>query len=215
MFNIDDPLLNYLTSCSSPEDPVLAELYRETHSKVLYPRMISGHLQGLLLEFISRMIRPEAILEIGTFTGYSAICLAKGLKPGGKLHTIEINDELQPIIEKYIRKAGLQDSIILHTGDAREILPSLETAFDLVFIDADKQHYLEYYQTLFMKIRAGGYLIADNVLWGGKVVRRSADKETMGILAFNEFVKNDERVEELMLPVRDGLMLVRKIGTRD
>jgi caffeoyl-CoA O-methyltransferase len=210
MFNLDDQLLNYITSCSSPEDPVLAELYRETHSKVLYPRMISGHLQGKLLEFISRMIQPAAILEIGTYTGYSAICMAKGLKPGGKLHTIEINDELQPVIEKYVRKAGLQESIVLHSGDARKIIPSLETAFDLVFIDADKQHYLEYYQAVFMKMRGGGYLIADNVLWGGKVIRRSADKETTGIMAFNEFVKNDNRVDKLMLPVRDGLMLVRK-----
>jgi caffeoyl-CoA O-methyltransferase len=212
MFTLNDQLLQYITSCSSPEDPVLAELYRETHSRILYPNMISGHLQGILLNLISHMIRPETILEIGTYTGYSAICLAGGLRPGGRLHTIEINDELQPVIEKYISKAGLKDKIVLYTGDAREIIPSLDMEFDLVFLDADKQHYLEYYQAVFMKIRPGGFLIADNVIWGGKVITHSADKETTGIRAFNEFVKNDQRVEKLMLPVRDGLMLVRKKG---
>ncbi|MBN2274487.1 MAG: O-methyltransferase [Bacteroidales bacterium] len=210
MNNLDDKLLEYITACSSSEDPVLAELYRETHSKILYPRMISGHLQGKLLEFISRMIKPTFILEVGTFTGYSAICLAKGLLPGGSLHTIEINDELQSVIKKYITKAGLDDTIVLHTGDAREIIPLLKPEFDLVFLDADKQHYLDYYKAVYLKMRRGGYLIADNVLWGGKVINFSGDKETCGIKAFNEFVKNDDRVEKLMLPLRDGLMLVRK-----
>jgi predicted O-methyltransferase YrrM len=208
---MDDKIMEYITACSSPEDPLLAELYRETHSRVLYPRMISGHLQGKLLEFLSRMIQPEAILEIGTFTGYSALCLAKGLKHGGRLHTIEINDELQPVIDKYILKAGLQEAIILHTGDARNIVPSLSEAFDLVFIDGDKEQYLDYYNIVFEKIRAGGYLIADNVLWSGKVIAPVKDKETNGIIAFNEYVKTDSRVEQLILPFRDGLMLVRKI----
>jgi len=212
MVNLDDKLLEYITSCSSPEDPVLSELYRETHSKVLYPRMISGHLQGKLLEFISRMIQPATILEIGTYTGYSAICLAKGLKPGGKLHTLEINDELQPVISTYIRKAGLQETIILHTGDARKLIPSLPMEFDLVFIDADKQQYLEYYNAAIVKTRMDGYILVDNVLWDGKVIRPSRDKETAGIIEFNEFVKNDHRVEQLILPVRDGLMLMRKTG---
>jgi caffeoyl-CoA O-methyltransferase len=206
--------MEYITSCSSAEDPVLAELYRETHCKVLYPRMISGHLQGKLLEFLSRMIQPEAILEIGTYTGYSAICLAKGLKPGGKLHTIEINDELQPLIDKYIRKAGLQDTVILHTGDARKIIPSLEEEFDLVFIDGDKEQYLDYYKEVFRKTRTGGYIIADNVLWSGKVIAPSKDKETNGIIEFNEFVKNDICIEKLILPFRDGLMLIRKTKER-
>jgi predicted O-methyltransferase YrrM len=211
MLTIDDKLSEYITGCSSPEDPLLAELYRETHCKVLYPRMISGHMQGKLLEFLSRMIQPVAILEIGTYTGYSALCLAKGLKPGGKLHTIEINDELQPVIDKYIRQAGLQDTIILHTGDARKIIPSLNETFDLVFIDGDKEQYLDYYYEVFGHIRNGGYIFADNVLWNGKVIAPSKDKETNGIIEFNAFVKNDDRVEKLMLPLRDGLMLIRKI----
>jgi caffeoyl-CoA O-methyltransferase len=210
MFTMDEKLMDYVVSGSSPEDPLLSELYRETHCKVLYPRMISGHLQGKLLEFICRMIQPAAILEIGTYTGYSALCLARGLKPGGRLHTIEINDELKPLIEKYIRKAGLQDVIILHTGDARRIIPGLEEQFDLVFIDGDKEQYLEYYKAAFAKTRAGGYIIADNVLWGGKVLSPAKDKETNGIIEFNEFVKKDPGTETLILPFRDGLMLIRK-----
>ncbi|MBP1669638.1 MAG: O-methyltransferase [Bacteroidetes bacterium] len=211
MFTIDKKLTDYITSITSPEDPLLAELNRETHSKVLYPRMISGHLQGKLLEFLSRMIQPAAILEIGTYTGYSALCLAKGLKPGGKLHTIEINDELQPFIETTVRKAGLQETIILHTGDARKIIPSLKEKFDLVFVDGDKEQYLEYYKAVFGKTLTGGYILADNVLWSGKVLAPSKDKETNGIIEFNEFVKNDDRVDKMIIPFRDGLMLIRKI----
>jgi len=211
MIAIDDKITAYITACSSPEDPVLAELYRETHCRVLYPRMISGHMQGKLLEFLSRMIQPEVILEIGTYTGYSALCLAKGLIPGGRLHTIEINDELQPVIDKYFRKAGLEETIILHTGDARRIVPSLNEVFDLVFIDGDKEQYLDYFKGVFEKVRTGGYIIADNVLWNGKVIAPLKDKETNGIVAFNEFVSTDDRVEKMILPFRDGLMLIRKI----
>jgi len=210
MLTIDDKLSEYISSCSSPEDPVLSELYRETHCKVPYPRMISGHLQGKLLEFLSRMIHPASVLEIGTYTGYSALCLAKGLKPGGKLHTIEINDELQPVIDKYIRKAGLQEAVVLHTGDARTIIPSLKEEFDLVFIDGDKEQYLDYYRAAFGQTRTGGYIIADNVLWNGKVIAPSGDKETNGIIKFNEFIKKDTRVDKLIIPFRDGLMLIRK-----
>jgi caffeoyl-CoA O-methyltransferase len=211
MVTIDKKLTDYIASITSPEDPLLAEVFRETHCRVLYPRMISGHLQGKLLEFLSRMIQPAAILEIGTFTGYSALCLAKGLKPGGKLHTIEINDELQPFIETIIRKAGLQETINLHIGDARKIIPSLNEKFDLVFIDGDKEQYLEYYKVVFGQTLTGGYIVADNVLWSGKVIAPSKDKETNGIVEFNEFVKNDDRVEKLIIPFRDGLMLIRKI----
>jgi caffeoyl-CoA O-methyltransferase len=212
MFEIDEKLLEYIMTHSTPEDPVLAELYRETYLKVLYPRMISGPLQGKLLEFISRMIQPSAILEIGTFTGYSAICLAKGLKQGGKLHTIEINDELGPVIKRYCVKSGLQHSIVLHTGDARQIVPSLELQFDLVFIDADKEQYLEYYNLALKKTRIGGYILVDNVLWDGKILYQAGDKETAGIIEFNDYVKNDKRVEKMILPIRDGLMLIRKTG---
>jgi predicted O-methyltransferase YrrM len=212
MFTMDEKLSEYISSITSPEEPLLAELYRETNCKVLYPRMISGYMQGKLLEFLSRMIQPAAILEIGTYTGYSALCLAKGLKPGGKLHTIEINDELQPFIETYIRKAGLQDAIVLHTGDARKIIPDLKEEFDLVFIDGDKEQYLEYYKAVIGTTRTGGYIVADNVLWNGKVIAPSKDKETKGIVEFNAFVKNDHRADKLILPFRDGLMLIRKTG---
>lgn len=212
MCNTNDKIEDYIRSCSSAEDPVLAELYRETHCKVLYPRMLSGHLQGKLLEFLSRMIRPRSILEIGTYTGYSALCLAKGLQPGGKLHTIEINDELQPVIEKYIRKAGLSETVILHTGDAREIIPSLKEEFDLVFIDGDKEQYPDYYRAVSGKVRNEGYIIADNVLWNGKVIAPSGDRETAGIVAFNELVRNDGRMDKLILPFRDGLTLIRMTG---
>ncbi len=211
MLDIDKELSDYIQSHSSPEDHVLAELYRETFRKVLYPRMVSGNLQGKFLEFISRMIQPESVLEIGTFTGYSAICLAKGLKKDGILHTIEINDEIRPMIEKYIEKAGLQGKIILHTGDARQIIPQLNYEFDLVFIDGNKQQYLDYYHAVYPKTRKGGYIIADNVLWNGKVTKPARDKETTGIVAFNDYIKNDNTVEKLILPLRDGLMLIRKI----
>jgi predicted O-methyltransferase YrrM len=210
MLEIDKELSDYIQSHSSAEDKVLAELYRETYQKVLYPRMASGHLQGKLLEFISKMVQPSAILEIGTFTGYSAICLAKGLKTGGTLHTIEINDELSPMIEKYIDKAGLKEKIILHTGDARQIIPALDLEFNLVFIDGNKQQYLEYYHAVYKKVCIGGYIIADNVLWSGKVIKSARDKETAGIMAFNDYIKNDDTVEKLILPFRDGLMLIRK-----
>lgn len=211
MPDIDKKLSDYIQNHSSPEDILLAELYRETYRKVLYPRMVSGHLQGKFLEFISCMIQPESVLEIGTFTGYSAICLAKGLKNEGILHTIEINDEIRPMIEKYIEKAGLQGKIILHTGDARQIIPQLNCEFDLVFIDGNKQQYLEYYHAVYPKTRKGSIIIADNVLWNGKVIEPARDKETAGIMAFNDFVTNDNTVEKLILPLRDGLMLIRRI----
>ncbi len=211
MLDIDQKLSDYILCHSSPEENILAELYRETYRKVLYPRMASGHLQGKLLEFISRMIKPAYILEIGTFTGYAAICLAKGLQAEGQLHTIEINDELRPFIEKYFIKSGLHEKIILHTGDAREIIPKLDCEFDLVFIDGNKQQYLEYYHAVYPKTRKGSYIIADNVLWNGKVVEPAKDKETAGIIAFNEYLKNDTTVEKLILPLRDGLMLIRRI----
>ncbi len=203
----------YIIDHTSPEDEVLASLNRETHLKVLYPRMLSGHVQGRILEMISRMIRPERILEIGTYTGYSAICLAKGLTKDGFLHTIEINPELDEIAGRYFIKAGLESRIIRHTGDALEIIPKLNEQFDLVFIDAAKEHYPDYYRLVFDKVKKGGFIMADNALWDGKVVsdKNAPDKETQGIMTFNDLVQQDDRVENVLLSDRDGLMVIRKL----
>jgi len=207
-FNIEEYILNH----SDKEDPILAELNRETNLKILRPRMLSGHLQGKILEMISKMIQPEKILELGTYTGYSAICLAKGLKESGVLHSIEINDELEDFISKYIKKAGLGNKIKLHFGDARKIVPEINDQFDLVFIDADKREYLEYYNIVFEFVKQGGFILADNVLWSGKVIELDSpdDEYTKGIFEFNEFIKNDNRIEKVILPLRDGLTLIRK-----
>lgn len=205
-------IAEYAEEHSSPEPYILKELYRETHLKMLYPRMLSGHLQGRLLSMISKMIKPESILEIGTFTGYSALCFAEGLKENGILHCIEINPEFEEIIRKYFKKSGFENKIKVHFGDALSVIPSLNDTFDLVFIDADKEQYLQYYQLVFEKVKPGGYIIADNTLWDGKVLKNAkADKETHGIIEFNKFVKQDERVEKILIPFRDGLMIARKI----
>jgi predicted O-methyltransferase YrrM len=174
--------------------------------------MISGHLQGRLLEMISRMIQPFRILEVGTFTGYSAICLARGLAEGGMLHTIDINDELAEMALKYFNLAGLGQKITLHTGDARKIIPGIQEQFDLVFIDGDKEQYPEYYAASMMKLKTGGFLVADNVLWGGKVLTGYRDRETIGIREFNRIVAADPSVEKLLLPFRDGLFIIHKIS---
>ncbi|MDA3952377.1 MAG: O-methyltransferase [Bacteroidales bacterium] len=202
----------YILEHSDKEDPILAELTRETNLKILNPRMLSGHLQGKVLEMISKMINPEKILELGTFTGYSAICLAKGLKENGILHTIEINDELEDIISKYLQKSGLENKIKPHFGDARKIIPQINEQFNLVFIDADKREYLEYYKIILDYIKPGGFILADNVLWGGKVFEQESpeDLHTKGIIEFNDFIKNDDRIEKVILPLRDGLTLIRK-----
>lgn len=207
-FNIEEYILQH----SDEEDPVLSELNRETNLKILRPRMLSGHLQGKVLEMISKMISPEKILELGTYTGYSAICLAKGLKEQGILHSIEINDELEDFILKYVKKANLNDKIKLHFGDARNIIPEINEQFDLVFIDADKREYIEYYNIVFDYVKPGGFILADNVLWSGKVLNMETpdDEYTQGIFAFNELIKNDSRIEKVILPLRDGLTLIRK-----
>ncbi len=212
MLRLDQDIIDYVGKYTTPEDEVLKELYRETHVKVLHPHMLAGHLQGRILEMISRMIRPHNILEIGTYTGYSAICLAKGLSGGGKLHTIERNDELQDFSRKYFKKAGLENKIIQYTGEAREIIPGLGFSFELVFIDSDKDEYLHIYNQVFDKVPAGGYILADNALWEGKVTGKTVtgDTETRSIMEFNDFIRNDDRVENLILPVRDGLMIIRK-----
>jgi predicted O-methyltransferase YrrM len=203
----------YLLSHSSPEDPILEDLYRQTHIRFVNPNMTSGHLQGKFLEFISFMIKPMNILEIGTFTGYSAICLAKGLKSGGKLITIEINDELTTFSGEYFKKAGFEDEILQITGNALDVIKDLDMFFDLVFIDGDKREYSDYYHTIINKVNPGGFILADNVLWGGKVIDdESGDAQTKGVIEFNNMIGRQKNIENVMLPVRDGLMLIRKKG---
>jgi len=205
-------LEQYISNHTEAESSLLAELNRETNHKVLLSRMLSGHVQGKFLEMISKMINPKNILEIGTYTGYSALCLAQGLTENGKIHTIEINDELESLIRRYFSRSGLEHKIELHIGNALEIIPGLDEEFDLVFIDADKSQYLDYYNIVIDKTRKGGYILADNVLWSGKVVLPldPNDDNTSGILVFNDFVHRDTRVENVILPIRDGIMLLRK-----
>lgn len=213
MMKIDQQLENYILAHTADEDPLLQRLYRETYLKLVNGRMCSGHLQGSLLTFFSKMISPQRILEIGTYTGYSAICLAKGLPIGGRLHTIEINDELEQFAAGYFSESGYSDRIVQHIGDATDILPQLDESFELAFLDADKRQYLAHYELILPKMTAGGLIIADNTLWGGKVVGKVSrnDEQTLAILEFNNFVKNDSRVEVTILPVRDGMTLLRKI----
>ena len=207
-----EKLDQYILDHTEAESDLLASLNRDTQHKILMPRMLSGHLQGKILEMISKMINPSYILEIGTYTGYSAICLAQGLTENGQIHTIEINDELESFIRPYFEKSGLKGKIHLHIGSALEIIETLNNDIDLVFIDGDKREYLEYYNLLINKVRKGGFILADNVLWSGKVIEplNQNDDYTRGILQFNQFVHNDERVENVILPVRDGIMLLRK-----
>lgn len=190
----------------------MTELARATHLQVLRPRMLSGNLQGQLLRMLCRMIDARSVLEIGTYTGYAAISMAMGMGENGVLHTIDVNDELEDFTREFIRKSGLEKRIVFHVGDALKIIPELEGMFDLVFIDADKREYPEYYRLVFDKVRVGGIIVADDVLWDGKVVAESekTDAQTRGILDFNDMVQADERVENLLLPVRHGLMLMRK-----
>ena len=207
---IDGKLITYIEDHTDTEPAVLTELNRETHSKVLMPQMLSGNLQGRMLSLISKIIQPDRILEIGTYTGYSAICLAEGLSPTGKLHTIDINEELRKRAIDYFQKASLSDKIILHTGNALDIIPTLDETFDLVFIDADKINYSIYYDLAFNKLRQGGIIIADNALWSGKVLDKKRDEDTQGIVDFNDKVQQDDRIENVLFPVRDGLMVIRK-----
>ena len=209
---MEKELDKYIREHSTPEDKVLEELYRQTHLYVVNPNMASGHIQGKFLEMLSFMIHPSRILEIGTYTGYSAICLARGLKRGGQLHTIEINDELNEMSTHYFALAGVADRVTLHTGRAQDVIPEMKFTFDLVFIDGDKREYCEYYDLVFEKVRKGGFIIADNVLWGGKIEGTEAlkDPQTKGVVMFNEMIRKDPRIEKIVLPLRDGLMLIRK-----
>ena len=203
----------YALDHTSPEPEVLRALSRETHLRTTSPQMLSGHLQGTLLRMISLMCKPKLALEIGTFTGYSAICLASGISQGGTLHTIECNPETGEIASKYFRRAGLETVIHQHIGDAFDILQELNGPFGLVFIDANKDDYIRYFEMVFPKVETGGIILADNTLWYGRVLTPQAatDRETKGIVAFNEYIRNHSGVESLLLPVRDGLTIIRKL----
>lgn len=211
---VDKLIEQYVLSHIEEEDPLLARIYRDTYVKLVNGRMCSGHLQGSLLTLLSQLINPSRILEIGTYTGYSALCFVKGLASNGILHTVEINDEYESMASKYFAEAGMQDKIIQHVGDAEEVVPTINETFDLVFLDADKRKYIPHYNVVFPKVRIGGIIIADNTLWAGKVVENVArtDEQTKGIMQFNDFVKDDKRVETFMIPVRDGMTILRKIG---
>ena len=209
---IDDNILNYSISKSEKESKLLNDLYRETYLKVLNPKMISGHYQGRILSLISKIISPKKILEIGTYTGYSAICLCEGMDKDGVLHTIDNNKELVEIQNKYFKKANLKDKIVQHSGDAKNIIPSIDEEFDIVFIDADKESYPEYYDLIINKVRSGGIIIADNILWSGKILEKvkKDDQATKPIIEFNNKIIKDDRVKNIILPIRDGLNIVRK-----
>lgn len=209
---IEDNILNYSISKSEKESKLLNDLYRETYLKVLNPRMISGHYQGRILSFISKIMSPKKILEIGTYTGYSAICLCEGLDKDGVLHTIDNNKELIEIQNKYFKKANLTNKIVQHSGDAKSIIPSLYEEFDIVFIDADKESYPEYYDLIINKVSSGGIIIADNILWSGKILEKveKDDQATKSIIEFNNKIVQDDRVKNIILPIRDGLNIVRK-----
>lgn len=210
---MSEELEEYILSHIDDEGDALARLNRETHIYHLRPRMCSGHLQGRLLKMFVRMINPQNILELGTFTGYSALCLAEGLiAPDGELHTIEIDDELEDFIRSHFEASPLADRIHLHIGDARDILPTIDKTFDLVFMDANKREYSEYYNLVFPRLAPGGFIIADNTLWDGKVVDwgKKLDAQTEGILKFNDYVAQDDRVEKVIIPLRDGLTIIYK-----
>ena len=210
---IPPDLAQYAEAHTSPEPETLRQLNRETHAKVLSPRMLSGHLQGRVLALLSHLLRPMRVLEIGTYTGYSALCLAEGLAEGGKVITLDVNEELERMVRSYVEKAGMADRVDFRIGHAADLIPQLDETFDLVFIDADKANYGLYYDLVFDKVRPGGIIVADNVLWSGKVVQPEAakkDKELRAILAFNARIQGDDRVENVLLPLRDGLMVVRK-----
>ena len=211
---LDRGIQKYVEEHTHPESDLLRKINRETHADVVSPQMLSGHLQGRVLAQMSRMISPRRILEIGTFTGYSAICMAEGLSQDGKLVTIDINEELEEKVRGYFAEAGLEDRIEFIIGRALEIIPRIQEEFDLVFIDADKVNYANYFELVLPLVRTGGFIVADNVLWGGKVVpdqNEKPGKDTKALRDFNAKIQDDSRVENVLIPIRDGLMIMRKI----
>lgn len=209
---LPEPLRRYAEEHTTQESPLLHKINRDTHLHELKPRMLSGHLQGRVLSMLSYMIAPQYILEIGTYTGYSALCLAEGLKPEGKLVTLDVNEELKPKVEKYFEESGFRSRIEFIIGKAHEIIPTLSYTWDLVFIDADKANYPVYFDQTIGQVRPGGFIIVDNVLWSGKVADDTQqDKATLSMRKFNQKVHEDPRVENVLLPIRDGLTILRKI----
>ncbi|MBE7175563.1 MAG: class I SAM-dependent methyltransferase [Mucilaginibacter polytrichastri] len=207
---LSDVLQRYLDASADPEPPLLQQINRETHLKVMKPRMLSGHFQGRLLSLLSKLVSPQKILEIGTYTAYATICLAEGLTRDGKIYTIEANPELEPIIRKNIAQSASAEKIILKTGQAADVIPQIDEIFDLVFIDADKKNNVLYYELVMEKVRPGGLILIDNVLWSGKVLTAENDKDTRMISELNETISADARIEKLILPVRDGIYIIRK-----
>lgn len=210
---MDESIDKYVLSHSDPEPELLREMARDAYVNLLHGRMVSGHLQGRLLKMIAQMIRPQHVLEIGTYTGYSAICLAEGMEQEATLYTIEIDDEMEDFIRKYVDRSEQKEKIKLRFGNALQIIPAFENDFfDLVFMDADKREYVQYFEAVLPKLRRGGFILADNTLWSGKVLEEadSNDWQTKGIQEFNDKLTVDERVEKVILPVRDGLTLIRK-----
>lgn len=212
MHFITDELDDYVVKHSEDEPELLQQLTRETYQKILQPRMLSGHYQGRVLSMISKLVNPKFILEIGTYTGYSALCLAEGLQNNGELHTIDINEELANFQQKYFDASDYGTQIHQYVGDALVIIPTLDKTFDLIFIDADKENYVNYFHQIIDKLKPGGIILSDNVLWSGKVIEplKVDDISTKGILEYNQLLKNDSRVESVLLPIRDGLTISRK-----
>jgi caffeoyl-CoA O-methyltransferase len=206
---IDKNIMEYAEMHTSHHSDLLEEVVRATHIRTLQPRMVSGYYQGRLLSFLSKMVCPKLILEIGTFTGFSALCLAEGLHPDGKIITIEVNEELEPLTRSFFDKSDFKNQIDFRIGDAKQIIPIIESKIDFVFIDAGKKDYIDYYNLIIDKMNPGGLIIADNILWSGKVLETNFDKETKIIDSFNKMVQADARVENILLPIRDGLMIAR------
>ena len=208
----EDLLEEYISAHIGPESALLRDIYRETNLKLLNPRMASGHIQGRLLKMLVTMIRPQMILEVGTFTGYATLCMAEGLPEGGRIHTVEIDDELEDFILNGFKKSPYSDRIELHIGDALKVVPGLGLKFDMIFLDGEKREYPEYYSALLEYLKPGGYMIADNTLWDGHVVdsEYDSDPQTVAVRKFNDMVRADERVEVAMIPIRDGLTIIRK-----
>ncbi len=213
MHFIPQKLDDYVVQHSEDEPQILQELYRETYQKILQPRMLSGHYQGRLLSILSKLIKPKSILEIGTYTGYSTLCLAEGLAHGGQIHTIDINEELVDFQKKYFDKSDYKGQITQYLGSAIDVIPNLEVTFDLVFIDADKPNYVNYFNLIIDKLEPGGVILSDNVLWSGKVIDEISDKDisTKTLLSYNSLLKNDKRIETVLMPIRDGLTISRKL----
>ena len=207
---LPEEIAKYSEQFTDSESETLAKLNRKTWQQMVVPRMLSGHMQGRILSMFSKMIKPQCILEIGTFTGYSAICMAEGLTDSGKLITLDVNEEFEEIAKSFFNESGMSDKIEMKIGNAIELIPAIDETFDLVFIDADKENYSNYFDLVIEKLAKGGLIIADNVLWSGKVVEENPDKETKALMNYVDKIHNDDRVENVLLPVRDGLMICRK-----